>query len=148
DQHGIRQGGIEGKVNDNMVYHNGVDMNNTWDGIFIAGGADRTTVNGNTCYSDGVRQRHGIFLADGAIDCTVNGNICYQNASDGIQLEANNDYCSLIGNRCEGNGGWGINNLAATSDKCIILGNGLLGNTTGALQDNGTATDAAHNMVV
>lgn len=148
DQHGMNIGGSECKVNDNHVYHNGADGDNTYDGIFVSGGADRTTLNGNTSYSDGTRQRHGISLQDGVIDSTVNGNICYLNASDGILLAANNDYVSIIGNRCEGNGGWGINILAATCDKCIVLGNGLLGNTAGALQDNGVGTDAAHNMLV
>lgn len=139
--------GSESKVNDNMCYHNGADANNTYDGIMLGPDADRSTVNGNTCYSDGTRQKHGIIFSDGIIDCTINGNICYNNATDGIRLTANNDYVSLIGNRCEGNGGWGINILAATCDKCIVVGCGLLGNTAGALQDNGTLTEAAHNVV-
>lgn len=147
DQHGILLNATECKANDNLCYHNGADANNSYDGIALAAAADRCTVNGNTCYGDGTRQRHGILLEDGAIDCTVNGNICYNNATDGIRLVANNDYISLIGNRCTGNTGWGINILAATCDKCIVVGCGLLGNVAGPLQDNGTLTEAAHNIV-
>ena len=147
DDHGIHILATECKINDNLCYHNGADTNNTRDGIVLSADADRCTVNGNTCYGDGTRQRHGIIISDGAIDCTVNGNICYNHATDGIRLDANNDNCIVNGNRCTGNTGWGINNLAATSDKCVIVGNQLLANTAGPLQDNGTATEAAHNVV-
>lgn len=140
DQFGILINTPNCKINDNRCYHNGADANNTYDGITLWGSADRCTINGNTCYSDGTRQRHGIALLNAATDCTVNGNICYLNATDGIQLEANNTDCVITGNQCLSNGAYGINIAAATCLRNRVKDNILRLNGTAPFQDLGTDT--------
>jgi len=90
----------------------------------------------------------GIRVQDGATNLLIRGNYCYSCGADGIRLVANNDNCILDGNRCRDNTANGINNVAATSDKCIITSNQLLGNGGANLIDAGTETMTAHNITV
>ena len=93
---------------------------------------------------------NGITLVAGSRAVVV-GNIVKDfagtSSSDGIEL-SNMDNCVIDGNVCTGNGGYGINIATATCDKNIVTSNQLLGNTTGALQDLGTATTSANNVIV
>lgn len=140
DRIGIYILGSDSKVNDNLCYHNGADINNTFDGIVLGSAANRSTVNGNTCYGDSTRQRHGISLSEGATDCIINGNICYLNATDGIQLVANNNDCGITGNHCLSNGAYGISIAAATCLRNRVKDNILRLNGTAPFQDLGTDT--------
>jgi parallel beta-helix repeat protein/putative cofactor-binding repeat protein len=88
---------------------------------------------------------NGIYLAAGSRAVVV-GNVVENFGIDGIRL-SNQDYCTITGNICTGNTGYGIKLLNATCDKNIVVGNNLIGNDGGGLSDGGTATDAGHNIL-
>jgi len=159
----LESGAIDCQINDNYIYNmmgsgiclaadnldceiSGNYVRNCDDyGIEVLDGADRCLINNNKCYGNA---NHGIYL--NANDyCTIVGNICNGNTgdtTDGINLNGC-DYCTVSGNVCTGNGDDGIV-LVATSTKCIIIGNQLLGNTGAALTDGGTDTEIGHNITV
>lgn len=114
-------------------------------GIEVLDGCDRCMINNNKCYGNA---NHGIYV--NANDyCSIVGNICNGNtgdATDGINLNGC-DYCTISSNVCTANGDDGIV-IVATSTKCIVIGNQLLGNTGAALTDGGTDTEIGHNITV
>jgi len=66
------------------------------------------------------------------------------NTYDGIYTNLS-DYNVIVGNVCTGNDRYGINIAAAGANKNVVAGNCLLNNTTGGLNDVGTATEKAAN---
>jgi parallel beta-helix repeat protein len=136
------------------------------DGIFIGHSSGIIAVN-NTVYGGGTGTSYGITLHE-SIRCTVTGNAVSGTTSNGIWIfisddcivEGNNSSDNIadgincaIGtnnvisnNRCDNNGAWGIN-IVALSLKNIVMGNQLVGNTSGGATDSGTSTEMAHNIV-
>lgn len=106
--------------------------------------ATNTVFEGNTIHTNG---GFGInFTGDRT---TITGNIIYNNgqsaASDGIAL-AGADYALVQGNTIFDNQGtktqrYGIN-VSSPADRCIINGNILTGNNTGATNGTGTLTNS------
>jgi len=132
----------------NIVGNNVRDCNcntaNSHAGIDLYADSSENAVTGNISETNN-NGGHGIYAHGG--DNTITANVCKDNTGDGIHIYfLDNNVVSS--NRCTGNTGWGINISVANSDKTIVLGNQLLGNTTGALNDIGTATEQGHNVVV
>jgi len=75
------------------------------------------------------------------VNCDFNDN-----GGDGIELNSGADYNSIVGCNANGNGVYGIDINHSDADKNRILGNDLLNNTTGALNDSGTATQTDNNI--
>jgi len=120
------------------------DAGNNGIGIGAAGGeiAERIIVVDNIVIDS---FNSGIDLDD-TTHCTIIGNVIEGSTNaHGIRL-AVSDNNIIINNVCTGASGYGISILDAASDKNIVLGNHLLGNTTGALQDNGIDTEVGHNI--
>lgn len=159
----LESGAIDCQINDNYIYNmmgsgiclaaanldceiSGNYVRNCDDcGIEIGAGADRSLINNNKCYGNG---SHGIYLIVSDY-CSIVGNICNGNTgatTDGM-LVSSCDYCTISGNVCTANGKDGIV-LAATSIKCIVIGNQLLGNDGDALVDGGTDTEIGHSILV
>ncbi len=135
---------IKSNGNHNLIIGN-VANGNHHRGIYIE--SDRNVIKGNTCNDNGT---DGIRIVK--TYNTIVGNMCYNNGEDGIKIygtagEVTTDYNIVSSNVCTGNTGWGININHANNDKTIVIGNQLLGNGGGALQDLGTNTDAGHNIV-
>lgn len=140
DRHGIYLSGDDCDVTNNYCYHNGVDANATYDGIYLDAGADRAKIIGNRCYSDGVRQRNGIRVDVGADDGLIEGNYCNYNAGSGIYLVATITDASIVGNYLFENGIYGVNIGANTVLRTLVKENIFNNNTTGAINDAGTDT--------
>jgi len=89
---------------------------------------------------------HGYYLVNGSyyylIACTA-----YRNQEDGFKL-AGADRNRVEGCSVSYNAGWGINVSNVTCDRNIILGNHAYTNTAGQIQDLGTNTEKAHNVVL
>jgi hypothetical protein len=80
------------------------------------------------------------------------GNQAIGCSGDGIELDGHASYgwpsyCILNGNIIRDNGAYGVDVVNAGCIKNIILGNQIRGNTSGAINDQGTDTEAAHNIV-
>ena len=88
----------------------------------------------------------GIELVSGNVNVMMDKCLVAANTSDGIKLTATSDYCRIINSYLAGNGGYGVNIAAATCDKNTVALNALIGNTTGSLNDSGTATISANNQ--
>lgn len=93
----------------------------------------------------------GIRLVSQSYSIIANNELTLNDSADsttysGIFLDAC-DYCNIASNVCWGNDNYGIDISNATCDKNIVIGNQCLGNTTGPINDSGTATEAAHNMI-
>jgi len=56
------------------------------------------------------------------------------------------DRNTISENISTGNGDWGIEINNAACDNNIVLGNIVVNNVAGQILDNGTGTDAAHNI--
>jgi hypothetical protein len=74
-------------------------------------------------------------------ESTVANNYIRGCNGDGIELTADCDNNLIDNNYCNSNGGYGINIVAASCDGNRVLNNKLIGNTTGAIADNGTITE-------
>ena len=126
-----------------------ISTSNTEHGIYVVL-SNNNNFNGNQCHAN---VRHGIYLwvSEGN---TVTENNCRDNdvndtaTYDGISLFSNADNNVISSNRCDGNDRDGIRIDDNTCDKNIVTSNQLLGNTTGALTDNGTNTEIGHNITV
>jgi hypothetical protein len=117
------------------------------DGTGIAVGgwpvASYNSIIGNICnenFYDGI----GIFNEKNIIE----GNICRSNGRDGIRayLSYNASYNSIKDNICSGNTGYGVNIYQVECIKNIVVGNQLLGNTAGSLNNSGANTEIGHNI--
>lgn len=102
---------------------------------------DEVWCNGNG--NDGDNNGSGVHIVD-ADRCILVKVSPTQNQDHGIELE-NADNCTVSSGNSTGNAADGIN-IDAASDGNIILGNQLTGNAGNSLVDNGTNTDAGHNI--
>ena len=134
--HGIAIYGQSNIVNNNITFENGAQ------GIFVYD--HDNTINDNISKSNGDT---GIYIYEHDRNI-IKGNVVKDNISHGIYLYNGNDRCIIIGNDAENNGGYGvkINKGASTSFDNIIALNTLLNNTSGAIDENGTDTEIAHNI--
>lgn len=97
--------------------------------------------------------QHGIALSS-CNHCVVSNNVCNANDSgnqatyDGIIL-VSSDNCIVANNRCRENDRYEINISNAACDKCLVHGNICIGaDHVGAINDSGTGTVSADNIVV
>jgi parallel beta-helix repeat protein len=86
---------------------------------------------------------HGIYCV--ASYCIIRNNCSGSTAAAGIYLETG-DQCIINGNVCNSNTTYGIF-VANTSDRIIITDNICLNNVTAQIQNNGTNTVQADNIV-
>lgn len=120
------------------------------DAGFYIYGTGEFTLSSNVAESN---TEHGFEIAGGGDNSTIIGNVAKNNdvgntsSFDGIFLTAGLDNCSFTGNNCMGNDRYGINVSDATCDKNVLVANVCLNNTTGAINDVGTGTEAAHNII-
>lgn len=109
------------------------------DGIHLANcaGHQYMIIEGNSigsCVGDGIGATY-------LFESTVADNYIRGCTGDGIELTADCDNNLIDNNFCNSNGGYGINIVAASCDSNRVLNNKLIGNTTGAIVDNGTITE-------
>lgn len=135
------RGTINSTVSDNTCHLNGSTN------IRVEGGGENVITGNQAC---GCADGHGILIYRSNYN-VVSGNGCNDNGQDGISVlgdgTANADYNAIVGNVCTGNTDDGID-ITGVGDcnKSEVIGNQCLGNGT-ALEDNGTGTDKAHNIV-
>ncbi len=98
-------------------------------------------------FSVGFNGSHGIELVAGN-QFGLSGGILNHNTGDGLKLTATSDYCKVFGCDIESNGGWGINNAAATNDGNLFALNSFVSNGSGAINDSGTGTVINANVGV
>jgi len=110
-------------------------------GIELASGVTFYHIVGNVIYANGTTAGnwYGIELG-GNSECNIEGNTIIDNDLDGIFLEGDSDSNFMSGNFITDNGRYGINISVATCNLNRIGDNYLLGNTTGCINDLGTAT--------
>lgn len=82
----------------------------------------------------------GIELVSGNDNIIMRTCLIASNTSDGIKLTATSDNCKIVYSDIKLNGGYGMNIAAATCDNNIITANRFSTNTSGAINDSGTAT--------
>lgn len=82
----------------------------------------------------------GIEFISNNFEIQVNQVTARRNGSDGIKLTATTDRCIIIESALSNNGGWGVNNAAASNDNNIIVHNTYTGNSSGTVSDSGTGT--------
>lgn len=88
----------------------------------------------------------GLYLETNCKDTQIlNGNMLY-NGNDGIALGSNIDSIIISTNTIKSNTGFGVNITASTCDKNIVLGNSIVSNTAGTVNNAGTATIVEHNQ--
>lgn len=94
-------------------------------------------VDGNTIkYCGG----QGIEFVSGNNGIQIISTECSYNTSDGIKLTATSDGCFIANCQLTGNGGYGINIVAATCDNNFIGTNQYTSNVSGNFVDGGTST--------
>lgn len=119
-------------------------LNNNAATGFMATGINRIALRTPDIAGNG---NHGIeFSANCNYNQIYSGSL-EDNTSDGISLTATSDNNIVNGVVATGNGGYGVDIAAATCDKNIVTSNQLGGNTTGGLNDSGTSTTAANNIL-
>lgn len=130
-------------VTGNMVSINSQAANNAYDNIHL-NLASHSTVIGNTCYYATMPNvaRHGIYIENTNF-ASIIGNTLQDHATDGIQIDTDSDDNVLLGNNCEGNGGYGIRIANANCARNRVKDNQLMGNTLGCISDGGTDTRLA-----
>lgn len=106
------------------------------------GSLNYSVISGNI-FMGGVGSGDCIYGGGSFADNTVIGNVICNFGSDGIDIDGG-DWNTIIGNRIYGCGAWGVD-LDANTSKSTVVGNSLQGNTSGAVNDNGTGNDVAHN---
>jgi len=136
-------------------------------GIFVRY-SDYCAIIGNSCYDDQVTptQPYGLRIQgsyatvvgnsckDNALlgiliqksNCVIIGNVSEGNSHDGVRIDSEVDYCLIKDNILMNNGGYGVRIMDVTCDENVIEGNRLIGNTTGALRDDGTNTRIRGNI--
>lgn len=119
--------------------------------------AEHNTIVGNFLHSignSGSGNRNGIILDANARYNKIIGNTFMGAVEDGIKLydyeEGSNNYIRyniIEGNVINDNGGWGVNIAHANDEKNIIISNQIRDNTSGAINDLGTDSEIAHNII-
>jgi len=87
---------------------------------------------------------NGIYLQN-VSRATVVGNMCMNNTNDGIRLLGTGSDNIVASNICNGNGGYGIQEMDS-QDYNLIHGNNTRNNTTGAIATVGANTISADNI--
>jgi len=82
----------------------------------------------------------GIVADEFLMESEIVNNYIRANTVSGIVLVAEDDNNLIENNYCNSNGVYGISIAAATCSENRVKNNKLIGNTTGAILDNGTAT--------
>lgn len=129
-------------VTESVVSDNAVSS--AVNGIYLdaASGGDRNTISNNAiklCSADGLNINGSKYNA-------ISGNAVTSNGGDGISINSNSDYNTLSGNVFGNNTGYGINITTVNCDYNVAVANSLYSNASGALNDSGTNTEAAHNV--
>jgi len=154
------EGGIEvdvypPEIAERIVIANNVVRNVTWGAINLDSatgapvrGVRDVIIANNQCLlsEDGIRCLWFSGYPSPAFSgVVIVGNLCKDNTRDGIHLTECDDFV-VQGNRCTGNGGYGIRETTG-GDYNLIVGNNCRGNTTGAISTVGVNTIVANNMV-
>lgn len=140
-------------------------LNNKDDGLSVFG--DDTIVDGNVCIGNGGA---GIEVNDDRN--IISNNICNTNVGNGIDSDVDDgiiignvcvgndsgntaswsgiiikqDRCVVTNNRCQDNDNYEIT-IHANADRTVVVGNNCYGtDRVGAIEDNGTNTQLAHNI--
>ncbi len=131
---------ILGDNSDHNIIEGNVILSNDWRGIMILETADNNTITNNQILRN---IADGIYIR--SHDNMISSNECFDNdfgntgTYNGIILvEADRNV--ITNNRCSGNDDWGINIFDMFCNDNLVIGNTCIGNTTGAIQDNGTNT--------
>jgi len=137
----VLNGGSDCIVSNNILYNS--DQN----------GIEATSTANFHLITNNLIKDHGDdgILIDNGDDFIIEGNIVEGNGSAATEDNIHILDCvgtTILGNRCRGSAGYGISlDAAATvADRTCIVGNILVNNTTGALDDNGTNTTIAGNI--
>ena len=115
---------------ENCWVHNFIQV-----GILSDGGISRNTIQNCKIYSNGAGNagEAGIWWTNR--NAIIINNWIYNNNGEGIEVAS--DFCLISGNDITGNSKKGIS-LNAVSDKNRIIGNYVVGNTTGQIIDAGS----------
>lgn len=130
-------------VSENEAYRNGGD------GIFLWNAHDNI-LNSNEVYENTER---GFYIWNSNNNIVMSNNVKDNDFTDlatfdGIYVRTG-DRNIIIGNKCMNNDRWEINIFDAASDRNLVLGNIAYGTDhVGAIQDNGTNTEVAHNVIL
>lgn len=128
-------------ISNNNV-HDGGDWSN---GIEVT--CNQTIIIGNVVYNHSVDTGITINSAGGTGSVSdhniVTGNISYNNAIAGILVRNGMNHFIISNNQSYGNP-YGVQITGGT--KGLVLGNDLVHNTSGAINDSGTATIKEHNI--
>ena len=106
---------------------------------------NNSIITGNILYGGTSYTDYGIYLT------ASNKNIISNNwldtmSADGIFL-VNSDHNTINGNYVAASGGWGINISDAACDYTLVISNQLRANTSGGVQNLGTGSVVAYNLV-
>jgi len=132
-------------ITDSQV--DGSGTSGAYNGIYLAGkgAGNRTRRHVMNGARSSTATQHGLEI-EFCDESTLAKLNAYNNAGNGFQL-TDADRNKFDGGVSTGNTLRGFV-IDANSDRNIVLGYQLLGNTVGPGQDNGTNTDAAHNIIV
>lgn len=134
--------GINGGGDYNSFIGNFVNEN-AW-GFYLTYGS-YLVISGNQFNSN---TQSGLQISRGD-NCIISNNESINNTKNGIYLSQGSGYPGyhiITGNRCKGNGEYGIKISSSYAEKFIITNNHLLGNTSGALYYEGTGHEIGHNI--
>jgi len=87
----------------------------------------------------------GIELVSGCNDLQFSHAVIDSNTSDGIKFTATSDRNTIVAITISNNGGYGINIAAASCDNNQIIAPAFSNNTSGNINDSGTATTILPN---
>jgi parallel beta-helix repeat protein len=108
----------------------------------IVGGSNYTVI-ANNKIRGAAGTGNGIQLS-ASHKCVVVGNMIDNADYDGI-LVAYGDYNTIVGNVSTNCGQYGVNIHDSECNKNVVVGNSLLGNSGGAINNAGTSTVVDHN---
>ena len=122
-------------------------------GVWIGG----TTIGGIISACEFDDNAIGVYLealqfGGGNIYCMrIINNYIHDSTGNGINMvqdgTANLDFTIIEGNNIQENGGFGIDINQAGVDRTLIVGNIILNNTSGEINDSGSNTTAANNII-
>ena len=130
----------------NQIISNSI-QNTGQSGINLGSNTDKNTVANNIINNIGSTGTYPCIYLFSTNNNNIINNTCYNSTRDGIRCY-NSDNNNIVGNQCNGNSQYGINITSTSSDKNIVTNNQLLGNTVGALNNSGTSTITANNIII
>jgi parallel beta-helix repeat protein len=133
--------GIKAEYSNNNVITGNQTSSNYYYGISIASSNNNIIAENqaNSNRIDGIY----IYLANNNIIIGNQANSTTE--ADGMGI-LHSSYNIVIGNKCQGNKGYGINIVGSDSNNNLIVKNYLTGNTSGALSNAGTGTIIEGNI--